>query len=395
MNGKRTLALLLTAALLIAGGSALAAGGSSGDPLVSLAYLRQIFVTPMDARIQTGADALVTGSLSKLDAQTFSTALGAKLDAALESALTQKVSAEVARRLAAQGSQTVTAAFSAVTFKKGDKITGAPGAGFVFRSGSGTLCGPSGAAILNVTAGAARTPGSAVRTGIYYMILAADGSGVQITSDTAVVLVGDGAGTASLYAAQYTAYADALKTLGLFRGSNLGYELDRAPTRQEALIMLIRLFGEESAALAYTGTSTFGDVTGWADGQKYIAYGQSMGYTNGAGTMADGRPKFLQSSAASLDMYLTFVLRALGYDDQAGDFVWNTTSRTLAVRLGLLTDADVQSIAAGGLMRDHVAYISYHALWAKLKNSTSTLGDKLVAAGVLPRAALDAAAGLK
>ena len=159
--------------------------------------------------------------------------------------------------------------------------------------------------------------------------------------------------------------------------------------------MLIRLLGEEPDALAYTEPGTFGDVTGWADGQKYICYAEHMGYTNGNGRMADGRTKFSQYDSASLDMYLTFVLRALGYDDKAGDFVWNTTSRTLAEKIGLLTDNDVQGILKTGLMRDHVVYISYHALWATLKNSTSTLGDKLVTKGVVTRTALDAAKGLK
>ena len=44
--------------------------------------------------------------------------------------------------------------------------------------------------------------------------------------------------------------ADALNSLGLFSGSEAGYELERTPTRAEALVMLLRLTGQADAALA-------------------------------------------------------------------------------------------------------------------------------------------------
>ena len=42
--------------------------------------------------------------------------------------------------------------------------------------------------------------------------------------------------------------AQVLNELGLFQGTNNGYELDRAPTRTEAGVMLIRLLGVEKQA---------------------------------------------------------------------------------------------------------------------------------------------------
>lgn len=50
---------------------------------------------------------------------------------------------------------------------------------------------------------------------------------------------------ATAFAADFTHCADALKDLGLFSGSDKGYELDRAPTRLEAGVMLVRLLGAE------------------------------------------------------------------------------------------------------------------------------------------------------
>ena len=46
------------------------------------------------------------------------------------------------------------------------------------------------------------------------------------------------------------AMADALNLLGLFRGTDLGYELDRALNRAEALTLVVRMVGAEEEALA-------------------------------------------------------------------------------------------------------------------------------------------------
>ena len=71
--------------------------------------------------------------------------------------------------------------------------------------------------------------------------------------------------------------AASLKTLTLFRGSDTGYgegfDLQRPPTRMEALIMLIRLLGEESEALSCTAYQPFTDVPDWA--LPYAAYAYS------------------------------------------------------------------------------------------------------------------------
>lgn len=49
------------------------------------------------------------------------------------------------------------------------------------------------------------------------------------------------AGTAS--ASSYDSVAEELSAIGVFRGTAGGFELDRAPTRSEAAIMLMRLYG--------------------------------------------------------------------------------------------------------------------------------------------------------
>ena len=66
-------------------------------------------------------------------------------------------------------------------------------------------------------------------------------------------------------ASDFDAAAEDLSAIGMFRGTEKGFELDRAPTRSEVAIMLVRLYGaEESAKEAYEAgeiTHPFTDVS--------------------------------------------------------------------------------------------------------------------------------------
>ena len=110
----------------------------------------------------------------------------------------------------------------------------------------------------------------------------------------------------------YNAMAAALKTMHLFQGSftgyGQGYDLEVAPTRMQALIMFIRVLGEEDEALAYTGTCPFTDVAAGSQSAKYVGYAYSKGYTNGYS--AD---TFRPSQTVTASQYVEFILRALGY----------------------------------------------------------------------------------
>jgi len=160
--------------------------------------------------------------------------------------------------------------------------------------------------------------------------------------------------------------ANQLKIMGLFQGvSDTNFDLDREPTRTEALVMLIRLLGKEDEALAGSDNNPFTDVATWAD--KYVGYAYENGLTNGVSAT-----NFGAKDTATSNMYSTFVLRALGYDDSAGDFSWKTANE-LASQLGILTDdVDTESF-----LRADAVLVSYAALDAPLKDGTQTLGEKL------------------
>lgn len=179
----------------------------------------------------------------------------------------------------------------------------------------------------------------------------------------------------SLAAARDTSYeatlAQDLKDLKLFKGiSDTEFDLNRAPTRVEALVMLIRVLGKESAALSGTWSHPFTDVPAWAD--SYVGYAYQKGLTNGISATEFG------TMNANAQMYVTFVLRALGYSDVNGlDFTF-AEPYTLAKSVGILPDC----VNISDFWRADVVLVSYAALACNLKNSTQTLAQKLISDGV-------------
>lgn len=160
--------------------------------------------------------------------------------------------------------------------------------------------------------------------------------------------------------------AAALKQLGLFKGvSDKNFDLDRAPTRIEALVMLIRILGKESEALNGNFKHPFVDVEPWAD--KYIGYAYENGLTKGVSATQFG------AGEASSGMYLTFVLRSLGFDDSAGDFNYNEAG-TFAASAGIVPSG----VDTLHFLREDAVLVSWAALEANLKDGSTTLAGKLM-----------------
>lgn len=356
---RKSIAACILAAMLCAAVVTLSAGTS--DPLVTVSYVRKIYNQTVEANAQARAAGLSESNSEKLSAA---------VDACLLRAVAQRAAAAVLRDMPLSARS-----WTRVELSQGDVVSGPVGAGFMLESGTALASGT--AELIDVTAGRTLAVGAAAAANTYYMASQAQQSGLRVTSASAVVRLKDGAGVTRAAQSLYEDEADRLNSVGLLRGSNYGYELNRRPTRQESLIMLIRLLGEENAALAYTGGSTFTDLTGWPDGIRYVCYAQNKGYTNGMTPT-----QFSQQTPADANMYCTYVLRALGYSDAQGDFTYRAAVDK-AIELGLLTAAQYEQLKTTGLLRDHMALISYNALWAPCKGTGQTLGQRLVSAGVL------------
>jgi len=166
--------------------------------------------------------------------------------------------------------------------------------------------------------------------------------------------------------AQMDFHGEILKALGYLKGTDEGLELDRELTRAEGAIMYSRLLDLEDEIIAFASeqsdyVSGFTDVPGWArDTINYLHYkGLVMGISD----------KLYGSNAKMTEaQYTTLVLRALGYMDREGDFLWNA-STDKAIEIGLYEDdlRDYVYIHDGkedtDFTRRKMSYISYNALF--------------------------------
>lgn len=171
--------------------------------------------------------------------------------------------------------------------------------------------------------------------------------------------------------------AQLLYDLGLFQGTGVRadgtpvFDLDRAPTRAEAVTMLVRLLGAEDQAMQAVQAMPFTDVPEWA--RPYVSYAYQHGLTDG---VADSL--FGSSHTVTAAQYLTFVLRALGYEDGT-DFFWSSPW-TLAEQKGLSAG---EYNSSSTFLRGDVAVVSANALTAERKTGNQNLLEYLVAAGVI------------
>ena len=194
----------------------------------------------------------------------------------------------------------------------------------------------------------------------------------------AVLLAPAGAFATSRNLSTQESLAKELDTLNMLEGDSPGqYALNRAPNRLEAVVMVIRMLGLEKEALRIHWANTFLDLTGdyeWAD--KYIGFAKKEGIVDGVSQTEFG------VGPCSPQMYLTFTLRALGYDDITGnDFTWDKPE-TLARSVGILTD----SVDLNEFLRADIVTICVNALSAKMKGTDKTLAENLIEKGVFTKA---------
>ena len=115
--------------------------------------------------------------------------------------------------------------------------------------------------------------------------------------------------------------AEDLSEAAMFRGTDQGLELSRAPKRSEAAVMLVRLYGAEEEALALYESGDliqpFEDGNNWA--APYLAWLYSRGLVKGMSETQYG-----VNLPCKAGDYALFLLRALGYQDGV-DFDWAET----------------------------------------------------------------------
>ena len=364
---KRVLAAVGATGALLCATVALAVGGGAEDPLVSKSYVDGTYTTQMVEQAETAVE-------QRHDA----------LYADAEAGLKAKQEGYLAGLGGSASGGSYQAAFSDIRVKEGDTIQVTAGSGFLLLAGSGDLsC--TGKKTIDLSNGWEKGSG-ALTQGRRYLVMEDTVATITVTSPTAVVSLEGWHTLTESGKTDYNALADALRVLGLFRGSDTGYgsgyDLELPPTRIQGLIMFLRLIGEEQAALATTAACPFTDVPAWC--QSYVAYAYEKGYTKG---MDEAAKLFGTNDTLTAGQYVTFLLRALGYSEsgETPDFTWDTALQR-GVELGVLTAGERQLLEGGDFLRAQVVYLSYFALDAREKDGTATLQERLVAAGILDQA---------
>ena len=173
----------------------------------------------------------------------------------------------------------------------------------------------------------------------------------------------------SASATNFDGAAEELAAIGMFKGTSDGFALDQVPTRGQAAIMLVRLYGAEPEAqnTFKSGriTCPFTDVNETV--APYVAWLADRGIANGTSetTFGAGDP-------CTAKAYTIFLLRALGYED-GSDFT-AATAQSFAAGLGIMDT----SALTGTFLRDDLAALTYQALGTNLKDGSTYLLDSLI-----------------
>ena len=353
------MALILGAAL---SGSVLGSG-DSGDPVVSLSYLEQVFTPEMEEAYQ----AAVYGGLG----------------AAYRDALMDFTEEAAARRLAdQQAASAIRQRMSGtVVLKKGDMLTAEPGCKVTVLSGS--LVADT-SYLVDVTRGQVVAKYATLSPGTLYMMGDTTTGELLVSSATCELTVSGVCRLDPSDATDYGSMAQALRTMGLFQGTAGGFSLENTANRAQGLVMFLRLLGLEEEALSYSGSCPFTDVprSHWA--YSYVAYAYSQGLTTGTSAT-----NFSPDRAITCQHYATFLLRALHYSEGT-EFSYQTAVSDLA-SLGLFDSGETAVLSAGAFYRYKMVYLSYYALFGVDQATGNLMMNDLTRSGMVDTADLSAA----
>lgn len=159
-----------------------------------------------------------------------------------------------------------------------------------------------------------------------------------------------------------------LDELGLFQGTEQGYELDRTMTRAEGAVMLVRLLGEEADAKVSVYQTPFTDVPDWA--QLYVGWLYENKLTNGT-----SKTTYSPNDPMHFEQYAWFTGRAAGFTD----------NDVAAGKTPLSAEAYRREYG-NEITRGQAVALSMDTLYAQMSGETRTLADHLIAQEVFTQA---------
>lgn len=150
-----------------------------------------------------------------------------------------------------------------------------------------------------------------------------------------------------------TECADALNDLGVLKGTDKGYELEKTLTREESAAILVRLTGNEEKANGKKFEAVFADVDKdrWSYG--YVMYCYENEITKGT-----GKDTFSPTEEIDASQFVTLVMRLLGFTEVSPE-----TAMAKGVEYNLISGDKAEELEQKGTFtRGDMAQIVYSVL---------------------------------
>ena len=183
---------------------------------------------------------------------------------------------------------------------------------------------------------------------------------------------------------QWEVTANSLKKLGIFIGTDKGFELEASLHRDECAVIATRLLGGEREALEKNLSHNFTDVDQWAS--PYIGWLYQNGLVNGVTSERYGSKENITSQ-----QYYALLMRCLGYSDAAGgDFNYDNVFDFIMEKYpGFYQSAvpwyAVMTDERYKFQRADCAFASFHMLSLQRREGGLTHGMYLVEQGAFDK----------
>ncbi len=166
--------------------------------------------------------------------------------------------------------------------------------------------------------------------------------------------------------------------LGLLTGTGtnvnggIDFALEKGLTRVESAVLAVRLMGQEEYARSAMLPHPFYDVPEWAS--PYVGYLYSRGLLD---DLLDGMfgPMFEPNFAETPERFMSYMLYALGYRMNEGDYTYLMAAE-YGRKIGICVTKEDEPLSRGD-----AALAMYNTLRTTMKNSRQILSDALVEQG--------------
>jgi len=167
--------------------------------------------------------------------------------------------------------------------------------------------------------------------------------------------------------------ADTLYDLGLFKGTDQGYELEKSLTREESVTIVVRLLGEADKVNADDFDATFVDVGKERWSYAYVMYCYENGITKGT-----GEDTFTPDAQIDASQFITLLMRLLGYTEVNPD-----TAMVKSIEHRLLPAEKVEELIQKSIFtRSDMVQIVYNSLKTQMENEV-VFSEYLMDKGIL------------